>query len=223
MKIILVRHGKWYIPKDRGSYKNLVKLGFPCTRIHEDARGALSLVMKKREAEVEVVPFKDIRKDFQDKAAAHWLKTDTKQRTVSMKSGSITLATTKRAATAQGLKDLERMRPTIDEFLRRWGLSGDVVISEARGLCQLYVAFTQSRLRLPVIRTKKDVLNQSKAVLQMGTHRLLTSTDRTRYYWWLEIKAGPTWVPLQHGSCLLTDVTDPTKHIGDLMVAFNKE
>lgn len=221
--IQLVKNGKWFIPYNRAGYKALAKLGFPCTRIHDDARGALSLVLNKKGIDVDVIPFIDIRRAFQEKIKTAWLRDYEDQWDAKFTSSSMTLRTRKRVGKEDALKRMTRLKPRIEDFLTRWGLTGEVICSESSGTCKLYVSYKWSTHRPPVIKVARDVLNDKKQIIQLGAYRILTSTDKRKFYWWLEAKAAAGWQPVKHGQCLLTEVSDPTPLLRTLMVAYNKE
>lgn len=218
--LILVKNRDWYIPANTKSYKILVKLGFPVTRLHKDSKAILLLQMKKHKVSVRVVPFSEVLKKFQDSLALTW-KTN-ELRDAKMRARSIEIYVTKRKETVEAKKDLEEVKLKVDRFLRRWGLAGEAIYSEARGLSKLYADITFSTHRPPVLQVAKDPQQVKKNIVELGNFRLMSLVDGKMFHWWLEVKTGPKWALVKYSKCLLTEITDPTGLISDLIVGYNK-
>lgn len=218
--LILVKNRDWYIPANAKSYKILVKLGFPVMRLHKDSKAILLLQTKKHKVNVKVVQFRDVLKQFQEAITKSWKTNDL--RDVKMRARSIEIFVTKRKETENARKDLEEAKLKIDKFLRRWGLAGEAIYSEARGLSKLYADITFSNHRVPVLQVSKDPHQAKKNIVELGNFRLMSLVDGKMFHWWLEVKTGPKWSLVKYSKCLLTEITDPTGLISDLIVGYNK-
>lgn len=214
----LVRLKTWFIPADRESYQLLVDLGFPTTKIREESRGPLSLILKKKQIDVSVVKFKDIRDKFFNAVADAWLKHPGRLATVGVT--SLTLETKKKSALDKAMKSLPKYKSKIEQWAERWGMHVTMTESELRGMLKLRIDFSVSE-RAPVIRLKSSVTDEPQQILEFGNHRLLVSTSSQFFHWRLEAKAGTAWKHVTGSKSLLTEMTDPTKFIGSLLTAYN--
>ncbi len=212
----LVSFKSWFIPADSRTYKALAKIGFPATRIHRDSLSVLKLVLKKHGHQAYVEPFSVYRNAFLDKAA-EWCKRNGNKCKVGPKS-----QTYRFPLTEEGKNHARKIERNTRDFWTRWGLTGDITMSESASYVRVNCELA-AQTRNPVIQVKRMAERERRSVLNLGTHRLCTSTDSRFLLWELDVKTGPEWRPLRSGKVLLTEVSDPSGVIGDLMIAFNEE
>jgi len=212
----LVSHKAWFIPANRRTYKALKSIGFPTTRIHKASLSILKMVLVKHGYRAYVEPFSKIQDSFLD-AATDWCARNGYRCSTSSTTQSFRFPNTK-----SGRDHATKIERKIKDFWTRWGLSGDISVTESDKYVKVQAA-TSAATRNPVITVKNDAEHNKRNVLDLGTHRLMTSTDRRFLLWELEVKTGPDWRPLARGKHLLTEVSDPTGIIGDLMISFNTE
>jgi len=210
----LVKHKSWFIPGNASTYKTLTGLGFPTTRISEDAIGILKLVLSKHGIQARVEPFSAIRDKFFDAAGEWWISNGGRAKIQN------TTASFRIEVSDENRKRAEKLSSKIAEFKDRWGLTGEVTISELKNTIKVFFELTNA-IRNPIIKTKVKAENEKRAVLELGNFRISTSTDRQFFFWRVETKCGSEWKPHFQSKCLLTEVSDPTAFLGNLMVAFN--
>jgi len=212
----LVKHKTWFIPGNAATYKTLTALGFPTTRIHEDAIGILKLVLSKKGIQARVEPFSAIRDKFYDAAGEWWHakggRAQIKQTTLSFRIES----------SDPNRKLCEKLKDKISEFRDRWGLCGDVTISELKNTLKVHFEIGKA-IRNPMLRTKVKAEQEKRAILELGNFRISTATDSQFFFWRVEVKCGSEWKHQFQSKCLLTEVSDPAAFLGNLMIAFNND
>ncbi|QDH83473.1 hypothetical protein [Achromobacter phage Motura] len=216
----LIKYRQWLIPAGGKSYQKLVDLGFPITRIHEDSQELLSYALKKKGMTAKVTKFQKVLSKFQDEVCEWWMSRDPERRECRFEKKAWVFKTTKKSASVKGLKDAERLKSKLEDFLRRWGFIATATVSEAHGLVKVQCAIAFSE-KPPVI-TVKDTPNEApRKILQFGFTRFVSWTIHGKFHWRLETQTGTEWVFLKEGSCLVTEVCDPTEHLKSLMEVFN--
>ena len=212
----LVSYKAWFIPADRKTYRTLVSIGFPTTRIHRDSIAILKMVLKKHGHRAVVEPFAVHRDKFYD-AVADWCDRHENKCRIAEKSQVYRFANTE-----LGKKHARIIEKKTRDFWTRWGFTGDISLTESatqiRVNCEVHKV-----MRNPVIALKNPIEQNTRHIIDLGTYRFCTSTDSRFLLWELEIKAGSEWKPYTRGKQLLTHVTDPSGVIGDLLKAFNAE
>lgn len=217
--ISLVRYRQWFIPANAKSYKKLVKIGFPSTRIHEDSVGVLKLLLQKHELKAKIYKWQKILREFYEMISTEWKSIDYRDSEFSSK--RLLFFTTKKSGRDYALKDANKIKERIDKFFRRYGFSIEITISELRGIVKVSADFTWSEHRPPIIPVDVPAIETKQNILQMGFHRLLVSHDKKFFYWTLEIKSGDNWCRVTSSKCLLEQVTDPLPLISTLMSVYN--
>lgn len=212
----LYSHKSWFFPADAKTYKVLSGIGFPTTRIHKDSISILKLVLKKHGHSAMVEPF-SVRYEKFLNSAAEWCHRYGYKCKVKSSEQSYRFP-----ATQEGRKHAALMITKTRDFWTRWGLMGDINEQELASSIRVVVVLSKAT-RNPVVKIKKKAELEKRNVLELGTHRLCTSTDNRFLLWELDVKTGPDWRPLARGKQLLTEVSDPSGLIGDLMIAFNAE
>lgn len=207
--------GNYYIPANSRTYKELVKLGLPNTRILEETRAALSLVLRKKNIQASMVPYRLVRDKFHARLRDMWTGPGL---TCTFKGHAVTLNA---RPDSYSEKTLARVEKLLYNYAYRWGLNPNVTITTTKkGRVKIYADLKPSKLRIPVITVSKDVVSQEKQELLLGSHRLLTLVQGRFLYWWLEAKTGPSFVPLTYGKCLLSEVGGQYEHIRNILSSF---
>jgi hypothetical protein len=214
--IRLVKHKQWYIPADAQDYQILVNLGIPSTRIHEDQREIVKHVAERKGYTLRGKHFETVLEEFTEDLYKRWMRFP--HRNVKFKKSSMIFSTTDAAAFKRARdKSVPLLTTKLQEFFQRWGFVGDFKYSENHDKVRLVVDYNFSSFRKPVITLKENPKEVTKSVINLGGNRLIFWREDKHLHWEIETKAANEWRPRVKGSCLHSEMSDPTDSIILLM------
>lgn len=214
--IPLVKYKQWYMPADAQAYQQLVDLGIPSTRIHEDQMEIIKLVAGRRGFVFRAKHFDSVFDAFTDDLHARWMRFP--HRNAKFKKTRMVFSTTDAAAFKRAKnKSVPIIERKLREFFQRWGFIGDFKYSENHDKVRLVVEYAFSSNRRPVVQLKEDAKEVTKTILNLGMNRLIFWRDAKYLHWEIEVKAADEWFPRTKGQCLHKEMSDPTATVILLM------
>jgi hypothetical protein len=174
--IRLTRIKQFYIPADTDSYKVLVKLGVPFTKIPVDFLGTLKLLTDNHNVRGAEVPFReDILEPFKDKIARAWTK---KYGKCLITSKEMSFKTTKPEILEDAKKAVEKLEDLLRQFFNRWSYKVSFEYSEARGRLHFHVKYWFDPDKGPVIPLETDPVELQPVQLRFGFTRITLKFDQ---------------------------------------------
>lgn len=221
--IRLVRYRSWLIPKSASDYRKLHSLKFPSTKIHEDTIPSIALLAKKHNVRIKAANFAEsVLTPYFQQLSEVW--EDKPGFSSSCTSKEFQFWTTKPNCASRAMRHFPKLEKSLRAFMVRWGFDSEFQYSEARGRHKLVVTYWFSKVRRPEILIKDTVPleEQKPQVLELGSYRILLSSEGKWLLWKLETRSGDSWAHVVGARCLYKDVSDPSAFFTKLVDSFNE-